>query len=247
VDTLTQSFEDRLEEIDAYLELLDALDRQVRDRPPTIGGSAITVQQQKILYSSVYLQLYNLVEATITWCVDAVAEAASEAGRWHAGDLSVKLRREWVRAKAKTNEDLNQDNRLNSAVELCDHLVGALPVLAWPMARGTGGSWDDHAIENITERLGIALRVTPAVKAQIKPKIRDDKRPLELIKDLRNRLAHGSLSFGECGDGVTVFDLRDIKNRTVAYLREVLASFKSYIDSYEFLTPASRPIVGAPP
>ena len=60
MDQLTQIFEGALQEIEAYLDLLEALERQVREGPPRIGGAAITTQQQKILYSSVYLQLCDL-------------------------------------------------------------------------------------------------------------------------------------------------------------------------------------------
>jgi len=66
VNSIADSFEERLHEIDAYLDLLDALQRQAQSGPPKIGDFVITAQQQKILYSSVYLQLYNLVEATAT-------------------------------------------------------------------------------------------------------------------------------------------------------------------------------------
>ena len=59
MDTLAEVFEERLLEIETYLDLLDALDRQVQKGPPEIGGAPITVQQQRILYSAVYLQLYN--------------------------------------------------------------------------------------------------------------------------------------------------------------------------------------------
>ena len=60
--SFVRSFEERLIEIESYLELLEALENQVRRGLPQFGedGSTITVQQQKILYSSVYLQLYNL-------------------------------------------------------------------------------------------------------------------------------------------------------------------------------------------
>ena len=64
MDPLTESFEERLQEIEVYLDLLEHLEQQVAIGPPKIGESSITTQQQKILYSSVYLQLYNLVEAT---------------------------------------------------------------------------------------------------------------------------------------------------------------------------------------
>ncbi len=245
MDVLTQLFNDRLQEIDAYLDLLDALERQVQVGPPKIGGAAITAQQQKILYSSVYLQLYNLVEATATWCVDAVATAAAEGERWRPGDLSAGLRREWVRTTARTHTDLNYDNRLGSASALCERLIHALPVDAWQVEKGGGGNWDDNEIEIITKRIGCKLRISPTVYSRIKRKIRDDKSPLALVKYLRNRLAHGSLSFSECGDGVTAVELREIKELTEMYLREVVGAFRSYIDEYHFLIPEKRPPEGA--
>ena len=238
---LKQAFEDRLEEIETYLDLLEAIERLVRDGPPRIGETPITVQQQKILYSSVYLQLYNLVEATLTWCMEAVASVTSDGGGWLPRDLSDHVRREWVRTIARTHMDLNEDNRLKSAVEMCDRLIQALPVVAWTMDRRGAGSWDDDQIEAVTARLGCELRISADVYSRIKRKIRDDKPPLVLIKDIRNRLAHGSLSFGECGDGHTVVDLREIKQRTALYLREVIAAFQSYLDTHEFLVPARRP------
>jgi len=246
LDTLTQAFEERLQEIDAYLDLLDALERQVRDGPPKIGGSPVTAQQQKILYSSVYLQLYNLVEATVTWCIDAVTAAAADGGRWLPSDLSNELRREWVRVQARTHVVLNFENRLESAVAFFDHLVKTLPVSAWSVEKGGGGNWDDIEIEDMSTRLGCNLQVSQAALRGIKRIIRDDKNALGLVKYLRNRLAHGNLSFSECGDGVTVGDLRDIKDRTAAYLREVVAAFRSYIERYEFLIPSRRPEASAP-
>lgn len=72
MDDFAQAFEERLQEIETYLDLLEVLEKQVQEGSPRIGkkGTKITVQQQKILYSSVYLQLYNLVESTVTRCVD---------------------------------------------------------------------------------------------------------------------------------------------------------------------------------
>ncbi len=241
-DTLSQTFEERLQEIEAYLDLLEALERQVQDGPPLIGGTTITTQQQKILYSCVYLQLYNLVEATVNWCIDAVCAAATDDERWRPSDLSEDLRREWVRSTARTHlSDLTIENRLKSAVELCDHLIQARPISEWKIIRGQGGSWDDTAIKSITDRLGCQLQISREVMAGIKQPIRDDKGTLTLVKDLRNSLAHGSLSFVECGDNVTVSDLKEIKDRTARYLREVVAAFSMYVATYGFLHPDQRP------
>ena len=96
-------------------------------------------------------------------------------------------------------------------------------------------------MQAITERLGCDLQISPDVLKGVKRHIRDDKGALVLIRDLRNRLGHGTLSFSECGEGFTVPDLRDLKDRTALYLREVVAAFRTYIDAYEFLVPARRP------
>lgn len=241
MEILSEAFEERLQEIETYLDLLDALERQVRDGPPILGGAPITVQQQKILYSSVYLQLYNLVEATVTWCVEAVSAAVAKDGRWLPGDLSNELRREWVRNTARTHIDLNSENRLVAAFAMCESLVRALPILTWGIEKGIGGNWDEDEIRTVARRLGLELNISPEVYSGIKRRIRDDKGSLALVRDLRNRLAHGSLSFAECGDGVTVPDLRELKDRTALYLREVVGSFGAFIEAHGFLLPARRP------
>lgn len=242
MDTLAETFEERLQEIEAYLDLLSALERQVGSgKTPLIGGAAISAQQQRILYSSVYLQLYNLIEATVTWCIDAVTEAAIGDGTRLPGHLSAPILREWVRVTAQTHAELNRAHRLDKTVQLCEQLVQAFPLISWGIEKGHAGNWDDNAIEVITRRLGCQLAISKPVYSDIKRKIRDDKGPLALVRDLRNRLAHGSLSFTECGDGVTVVELREIKDKTVLYLREVVASFKKYIDCHEYLAPDKRP------
>jgi hypothetical protein len=242
MDDFSQTFKDRLQEIEAYLDLLESLEKQVQQGTPRIGesGATITVKQQRILYSSVYLQLYNLVESTVTCCVEAVCTAVVN-DNWLPSDLSDNVRREWVRFTARTHTELNYENRLESALGLCEHFVQILPISTFKIEKGGGGNWDDNAIENISVRLGLSLQISPDIYKGIKRPFRNDQGPLAFIKSLRNDLAHGSLSFAECGEGITVSELRDLAERTTLYLKEVVDCFKSSIDSYEFLLPERRP------
>ena len=241
MEALSTIFEDRLQEIEAYLDLLDLFEQEVHRGPPKIAGTPVTSQQQKIMYASVYLQLYNLVEATATWCVDAVARAVADGERWRPGDLSEEVRREWIRTTARTHTDLNCDHRLQQTVDICNRLLKASPVTEWTVEKGGGGNWDDVLIEEMTMRIGCDLIISKEVHREIKRTIRDDKSALALVKYLRNKLAHGDLSFSECGQGVTVVELRDMKSRTASYLREVIAAFQTYIDGFKFLLPSCRP------
>lgn len=242
MDDFAQVFSDRLQEIEAYLDLLDALEVQVQQGPPRFGatGATITVQQQRILYSSVYLQLYNLVESTVTRCIEAFTTAVVVKGPWQPSDLSTNVRREWVRCIARTHTELSYENRLTAALLLCEHLVQSLPVSDFKIEKG-GGNWDDMSIQDVTTRLGLSLHVSDTVKTGIKRHFRNDQGALVYIKNLRNELAHGSLSFAECGEGVTVSDLRRLKNYTALYLKEVVDSFQASIDAHEFLLPDKRP------
>lgn len=240
---LTTGFQERLAEVEAYLGFLSTMEARAQQGPPRLEGAEhpITTQQQRILYSSVYLQLYNLVEATMSRCIEAVAEAAKENGRWRPSDLSGALRREWVRATARTHEILNPEHRLESALRLCDHLVASLPIASFDIDRGGGGNWDDSAIEAFSQRLGFQLVVSQPVYSAIKQPFRDDLGPLALVKQLRNRLAHGSISFAQCAEDVTVGRLVELKDRTVSYLKEVVDCFAAYVDGFEYLLPEKRP------
>lgn len=242
---IAYAFRERADEIDEYLRLLSAFEKETQSGPPKIGGETVTSRQQKILYSALYLQLYNLVEATVTWCIDAVCDACADGGRWHPKDLSSEIKKEWVRFTARTHIELNANNRLDAAVAMCDRLIQALPVSEWEIARGGGGNWDDTELEDFAVRIGLPFQVSESAKRGVKRFIRQDQGALGLVKKLRNDLTHGSISFSECGDGVTVSDLIEIKDRTATYLLEVIRLFHEFVDGHCFLLPERRPVEGA--
>ncbi|MBI3775539.1 MAG: hypothetical protein HY273_08295 [Gammaproteobacteria bacterium] len=244
MEDLSLAFEERLQEIETYLEFLKNVETAAGSGLPRLGhsGPLITTQQQRILYSGVFLQLYNLVESTVVRCLNGVTEAALKGGSWLPGDLTTELRREWVRVMARTHVDLTSEKRLESALTLCGHLVESLPVNGFKVEK-SGGSWDDSAIKDIAARLGFQLIVSPEIYKEIKHPFRDELGPLALVKKLRNSLAHGSISFSECGENLTVDELSNLVKTAAAYLREVVNAFGIFIDSYEYLVPTKRPTV----
>ncbi|WP_432769021.1 MAG: hypothetical protein HEQ22_16980 [Sphingopyxis sp.] len=240
---LSDRFDERFGEIVAYLELIDGIEKLVRSGVPRLGdeGPTITALQQRILNSSVYLQLYNLVEATVSNCLDAVSKAAMRQAEWGPGDLTSELRKEWVRYMARTHLPSGPDKRLEDAIGLCDYLVAALPVAEFEIEKGGGGNWDDKAIKKMARRIGFELRVSRSVEREVKRKIRNDLGSLTLIMELRNALAHGRLSFVECGQDDSAAELRALAIRVAAYLREVVAAFDRYIEEHLYIRPDRRP------
>ena len=237
----TVAFDERVEEIDAYIKLLEAIERAAQDGPPAIDGEIVTTRQQRMLYSAVFLQLYNLVEATATWCVSAVTTATTSSGTWSVDQLEPLVRKEWVRTTARTHVILNPDNRHTTSTNFCDLLLQGGSISEWDIEKGGGGNWDMTEIETISNRIGCVLRINPDVYSAAKRHFRDEKNSLSYIKDLRNQLAHGSISFEQSGENLTVSDLKELKERTVNYLGEVVQSFSAYISTFMFLEANARP------
>lgn len=244
---LREAFEERSGEVRTYMEFLSHLEEESRSGSPRFSSSTATISpdQQKLLYASVYLQLYNLVEATVTLCVQSVVDAACDP-QWRPGDLSAVIRREWIRNTARTHVDLNYKNRLEAAVKLVDLVLAADPIQdGFEIERGGGGNWDDEQIEKMSERLGSKLKVSRAVRRLVKRKVRDDYGPLKLVRSMRNELAHGQISFTESASETTVSDLSQLTEAVLRYLSEVVDHFDGFISRYEYLEPTSRPVVAA--
>jgi hypothetical protein len=45
---------------------------------------------------------------------------------------------------------------------------------------------------------------------------------LQIVKQRRNDLAHGLISFAECGRYFSIEDLNDIKKQTISFMRFIL-------------------------
>lgn len=229
---LVPFFEERYAEIEAYLLFLQNVEDAAQQGTPRLRGTnaPITTQQTKILNSSLYLQLYNLVEATVLHCLETVVAAIEEAER-RPSELSIGLRTEWVRSIARTHSDLGPDKRLLAALDMCEQLLQQMPIKDFRIEIGGGGNWDDSSIEKICERVGCGLALSPSVIEAAKRHVRDDMGPLKLVKNRRNGLAHGSLSFVDCSDGVTVTELRGLVTAVGDYLREAVGCFVNFIET----------------
>ncbi len=227
---LVPFFEERYAEIEAYSAFLQNVEEAARAGTPRLRGTdaPITTEQKKILNSSFYLQLYNLVEATVLRCLEAVVAAIEEAQR-RPSELSIGLRTEWVRSIARTHNDLAPDKRLQAALDLCEQLLQQMPIKDFKIEPGGGGNWDDTSIEKLCERVGCGLMISAEVVQAAKRHVRDDMGALKLVRNRRNGLAHGSLSFVDCSDGVTVAELKGLATAVGDYLREAVDCFVGFI------------------
>jgi hypothetical protein len=57
---------------------------------------------------------------------------------------------------------------------------------------------------------------------------------LKRIKDFRNKLAHGRITFAECGKDKSVADMINYKDNAIEYLECVLLNVQDYIRQKKF-------------
>lgn len=234
----------RRKEIDEYIVLLENIETATQSGVPRIGdaGPVITTLQQRVLYSNVYLHLYNIVEAVITQCLDELATAATDVAAGNlAADLIPLVRDQWVRSKARTHVEMASDKRLAAAIALTNQLIDNEPIENFKVEVGGGGNWDNRSIENAAAEVGCSLSIDEPLLTSVRRHIVNDMGCLTLVKSLRNDLAHGSLSFGECGRGVSVSDLRLVSEPVLDYLQAVVSSFVFYLDNRQYLVSAGTP------
>jgi hypothetical protein len=239
---LENAFEERLGEVEAYLSFLEEMELASQAGAPRFGpaGAPLTQRQAEILRAGVFVQLYNLVEATMTRCLDALA-TSSHDGRWLPSQLVPAFRKEWIKVAAGVNVQMNPETRLEYATKLVELLVGGQSLKPFKIEKGGGGNWDDELIEALLRRLGVTLILAPGVRTAAKRPYRDDMRVMRMIMKMRNDLAHGNISFAECGENETSKSLREVTHAAAMYLRSIVRAIERYIERHEFLEAAHRP------
>lgn len=233
------TYNERISDIEAHFELIknisDAAVNGGAKFPVNDGQYTITTQQQKILFSSTYLQLYNLVESTVNQLMDAVARHSMQGIGGDLARLSEKVRDQYLRHVLRTSDiSLTPENRLANAIKLLQQALGMADVEI-KIPRGGGGNWDLETIGNLNDRIGVVCILSQDIRAKLYRPFRDDNGPLRCIKVVRNNLGHGSISFAECGSGHSYSEFRTLIDIVKEYLEQLMDSYENYIDSQHYL------------
>ena len=62
----------------------------------------------------------------------------------------------------------------------------------------------------------------------------NNENKLHKVKTPRNNLAHGNISFAECGRNYGIGQLRETKKEVILYLRNILRNIKKYLDERQY-------------
>ncbi len=235
------TFNERVSDIESYFELVKNIEIAISQSSATFNVNGglynITPDQQKIMYSGIYLHLYNLVEATMNMLIDALERNAQAALGGDVALLSESLRSLYVKSVTQPHDDaLSYEAKLARSLSLFKQVLQIEPaIIKFPA--GGGGNWDYAEIRKFSDSVGVRIVLPRNLNRLVQRPIRNEKAPLRLVKDVRNNLAHGSISFKDCGADHVSSDFRALIDIVKEYLSNVLDAYDLYITSGQFRQP----------
>ncbi|MCK9157003.1 MAG: MAE_28990/MAE_18760 family HEPN-like nuclease [Paludibacteraceae bacterium] len=211
-------YQKRLHEIDLFFSVLGSLDHEncTISYTDILGErieKSIDNELSKILKANGFLLLYNLVEATIRKSIEAIFVSMCTCNVTFNG-LTDNMRKLWIKQEFKNS---STDDILLLSKKILENELLSFKANCFNIS----GNIDAQKIREISKQLGCN---------QLK-----GGQDLVIIKEKRNKLAHGEFTFSEIGRDYTMSDLVGFKDRTKEYLSNVLTGIETFINEKEFL------------
>lgn len=211
-------FSDRKEELELYYSIMLDLDNP----HPTI----ITLNNSrffKILKSNYILMLYNLVEAcTVSGIMEIYEQLKNDNCTYQ--DVTDEIKEIWLNFQVSkiygpTTPQTAYEKRVK---QIIDNITQNSMIELDKNAFKLSGNLDAKRIKSLCD------------KHRIRYVAKDEKSSLKMVKDKRNSLAHGDVSFSDCARDLTLSDLSEIKDAVVSFMDGILQGMGNYYDNKEY-------------
>lgn len=218
--TIQGNFIKRAEDIEETFHLVDFIANieSHRNLPITNpNGSKLFVSQemQCALKAQFLMVLYNIIESTVCDCLNTFYDSIADDGLTFA-ELSDEMRDIWkIYLKRKSNPDHQKNDTELMGMVICFR----------SLAVNISGSLDIRKVIDVFSKHGCNLDETNRDKYS---------NSFLVVKNKRNNLAHGNISFSECGSNYMVSDLQKFKEDILNGMQEVVNQAKEYISSKKY-------------
>ncbi len=176
----------------------------------------------KTLRANGYMLLYNLVESTMTNAIDAIHQIFTSEGL-SFDDLTKEVQQVVLRNfKGAALED-NFTHTQSHPIQMAILRAG------YDKKNLFSGNVDARSIRDTAKIYGFDIAEHDTAES------RDGSR-LVNVKNKRNELAHGKISFEECGHETSHDELISIAKETIAYLKAVLSGVEEYAVQKKYLS-----------
>lgn len=217
----------RKKELDKFFGGLRALEDFSSGKSIQISPRVFNGDFMKILKASSFLLLYNYIEGCVLQSFSSVYEDIQIAQIPYE-ELRAEFREIWMDYQSK-NLLLDPDASHKSYNALTAKIVkGILEKRGIELSRNAlpfSGNLNDEKIKTVCAKHGIKLS----------SKLAAVEETLETVMSKRNALAHGNISFEECGREYVVGDLERMKDSALQYIDLVLNGIENFSTSKRYL------------
>lgn len=236
--TLRNTYENRKQEIIKFVNLMSFLEKKKvfpeeneKSFDEFFYEGSVTIQLSyqeliNILKSNVSLMMYNIIEYTVSGLIDCLYDEI-RMQRLSYLDVNESIRKIWknVILKAAKDPKANFDTFLKKNEQIIEHILSNQPLDMHARDCMPGGNLDGISIKSTFESHGIQIKTN---SNNYRPDI------LNNIRENRNNLAHGAVSFVEAVRNDSILDI-DINARFIfSFLEELIGTVVEFIDDQKY-------------
>ena len=225
------TYNERIAEIDFYYDALMQLDTEIAEVAGTLNEQKTKYKDDiflRISKANALLMIYNLVESTVLNGMEEIYDKVKDNGATFS-----TVRREiqdiWFSYKfgqVYRQPEAHYISYRSKALEIVNSIMLGEPIELSRDALLIGGNLDADRIFKVCNSHGIKYKPDKACKGGER---------LEDVRIKRNGLAHGNLSFAECGREYSLSDLIEIQNQTYIFLSGLLDEMEKYYENESYL------------
>lgn len=223
MQTTIEIYNERKLEIDLYFEAI----KQLYIERDTIDDDEKKDFHKedfiKILKSNILLMIYNLVESSV---MGGILEIYDELKNQNMSYQTVSNEIKEIWFGFTFNQVYDKTAHYNSYREKANQMISSVlsnqTIIMDRNATGISGNLDAEKIRQVCSSHGIVFNTPESCHGGM---------ALGDVKEKRNLLAHGTLSFVECGRDYSLDDLEKIKNETNIFIDGLLNDMKVYYDN----------------
>nr|WP_288754054.1 MAE_28990/MAE_18760 family HEPN-like nuclease [uncultured Anaerostipes sp.] len=236
--TLKSTYENRRNEIKKFTELLQFLEK----RKMSVNEDEVSFEEFfyseedeiklsyseliNILKSNLSLMIYNLIEYTVSGLVDCIYYEIWRQQLSYV-DVNESIRNLWRKTILKAAKDpgANFNTFIKKNEEIIDAIMSKLPLNIKARDSLPAGNLDGVSIKKTFKSHGYDIQTNS-----------DNFRPdiLESIKNNRNQLAHGAVSFVDAVRDDSIQDFCKYTEFIILFLQELIDGVEEYIKEEKF-------------
>lgn len=224
-----EMLESRVEEVNIYFDFLfTVIDRRAElslEKPFGEGDPderefrRIPAAVINTLKANGFLLLYNMVEATIKQAFYSMRLVIEDQG--HCFDDLHESMRHYLTGLLRVED-------VRTKVMKSKHPVGkAILEAGFDAGKLLSGNIHHQTLKSIADKFGFSVETDA--------ELTKGGRRLTDVKTKRNQLAHGQLSFLECGRDTAIEEIIEIKGEVIHYLTQILDNIEAYLTNRQYL------------